>query len=78
MNKEELEKYLILIEHGYYDDKVLKFANLNKPNHVDYYYICNEEMLEFHKGECLKRQRYNLLNYWRKRWFFHKFKEFMI
>ncbi len=45
MKMEELKKVVFLLEHGYFDDKVLNHMNKTKTDDIDHYEIMNGDML---------------------------------
>ena len=45
MKLEELKKIVFLLEHGYFDDKVLKYANRTKPKTIEHYELKGTMMI---------------------------------
>lgn len=50
MKAEELKQIVFLAEHGYYDDKVMKLADKNKPKNIDAYVLRGDEIIVYHDG----------------------------
>lgn len=52
MKIEELKQIIFLLEHGYYDDEVMKMANKDSNYPTDYYELRGDEIVVWHDGIC--------------------------
>jgi len=84
MNTEKLKQIIFLLERGYYDNKVIKYANDNKDVTVDKYELGDGEIIIYHDGWVCGYYNQNitspsfgqkLLKRYRKEWISKQFPE---
>ena len=82
MNEEELKQIIFLSEHGYYDKKVIKMANKNKPESIDLYelhgdiiHILHSGYIKGYYGQDNERIGRELLDTFRKKYIIKTFPE---